>query len=649
MTEPVISSSPNGHSVQFYEDDCFLCDEVARFASAGLDQGEAVVIVASERHLRPVADALSAAGRDLDGLRSSGHLLALDAEQTLECFMDGGLAHGLPDERSFRGTVGSIVARLCADTGFRGVRAYGEMVDLLVELGNVAGAERLEELWNDLARSHRFSLLCGYSMRHFRSAGDSEAFGRLCNLHGHVHPSETYDERWTADHQRRRVAELQQRSSALESEIADRRKLEAALRDEQDRLRAANRHKDEFIARLSHELRNPLAPILTSLDLMDLRGDATSWREREIIRRQARHLATLLEDLLDVSRAASGKISLQKQLVEFAQIADAALEMTSPLFQERRHMLELSVPGEGLLLEADPVRLSQVVANLLSNAAKYTPIGGLVSLSAERQGAEIVVTVEDNGVGIPRETLGDMFAPFTQARQDLDRSMGGLGLGLALVRSLTQLHGGTASAESDGVGKGSRFTLRFPAAPTHASPRPPRRARHVREGRPHDGAARPGPEARRHADTRYHVVDAEDAACAGPVDVTTEDGDGHRILIVDDNRDAAASMGRLVEHLGFDVRIAHDGKEAIRIAKEFAPESALVDIGLPNMDGYAVATRLRRVRKPGRMRLIAVTGYGQAADRERSALAGFDAHAVKPVGIEMLWSLLLRIPEVKGT
>jgi signal transduction histidine kinase/ActR/RegA family two-component response regulator len=622
MIKPVIPSSRSGHSVQFYEDDSYLCGEVARFMGEALEQGEAAVVIATERHAAGIAAALRAAGHDLEKARATGQLLQLDAERTLEGLMHGSLQHGLPNRTAFRREIGSLVERLCADPRFRGVRAYGEMVELLVERGNLAATEQLESLWNALGRSHRFRLLCGYSMGYFRSAESSDAFGRICGHHTHVLPSESYDARSSGDDQLRRIAELQQRAGALEAEVADRRKLELALLRERERLQDANRRKDEFIALLSHELRNPLAPILTSLDLMDLRGDAASRREREIIRRQARHLATLVEDLLDVSRVASGKVSLEKQVVEFASIADAALDMTGPLFEERRHLLELTVPATGLLLEADPVRLPQVVANLLSNAAKYTPIGGQVSLSARRQGAEIVVVVEDNGVGIPRERLGEVFAPFTQTSQALDRSLGGLGLGLTLARSLTLLHGGTIAAESEGAGKGSRFTLRLPAARAQAPAR--------------------------HAPRSHAIQGTEDAGCAGPVDVSIEDGVGQRVLIADDNRDGTSSMARLVGRLGFEVRTAHDGAQALRIAEEFGPDVALVDIGLPNMDGYALATRLRRSANGSRMRLIAVTGYGQATDRARAMLAGFDAHVVKPVGLEMLRSLLLRIPEVKS-
>jgi signal transduction histidine kinase/ActR/RegA family two-component response regulator len=612
MRNSVISSSAPDHNVQFYEDDGFLCEEVGRFLGAGLGRGECALVLATERHRKGIAAALDASRFDTVDARAKGGLIELDAEEVLHRFMVGSLRYGMPDVDSFNRIVGGLVAGLSGSRQFTGLRAYGEMVDLLIARGNATATLKLEELWNGLQRSHAFRLFCGYSMANFRKTEDGDNFQQICSLHQHVLPAETYDDRWTLEEQRRRITELQQRAGSLEAEVAERKLLERALREERERLQEANRRKDEFIALLSHELRNPLAPILTSLDLMDVRGDASSRREREIIRRQARHLATLVEDLLDVSRIASGKIALQKQAVEFAAIADAALEMAGTLIRERCHVLELSVPSEGLLLEADPVRLPQVVANLLTNAAKFTPPRGRISLSAVRKGSEIVVGVEDNGVGIAPERLEQIFSPFIQALQGIDRSVGGLGLGLTLVRSLTELHQGSVSAHSDGPGKGSRFVLRLPAARNEgiAKPRARRRPRVVS-----DKAHPPG----------HH------ATAPSPV---------HRVLVVDDNQDAASSLCELITELGFDVRVAHDGDQALGIAASFAPETAFIDIGLPAMDGYSLATQLRGMLDGAPLRLIAVTGYGQATDRAKSVLAGFDGHLVKPVGVDMLRTLL---------
>src|SRR5688572_8761385 len=615
MENSVTPAHHNDHVVQFYEDNSFVCDAVAQFLREGMDSGEAALVVAGEKNRRGIAAALLASGCDPELARSRGLLTELDAEEALAEFMQGDLRRGMPEEGAFFRSMGRAVDRTRNDRG--GLRVFGEMVDVLIERGNEAGTARLEELWNQLVATRRFKLFCGYSLANFRRSEDSDTFRRICSLHTHVVPSESYEQSWDENQRRCAIAGLQQRSRALEAEVHERKSLERALRLEQDRLLEANRRKDEFIALLSHELRNPLAPILTSLDVMDVRGDTTSRREREIIRRQARHLAALVEDLLDVSRVASGKISLQKQPMEFAAVASAALEMANPLIQERQHTLEVNIPRLGLLLEADPVRLPQVISNLLANAAKYTPVGGRITFSAERNGHEIVVTVEDNGVGITHEALGNIFAPFIQGRRSLDRSEGGLGLGLTLVRSLTQLHGGSVSAESEGPGKGSCFTVRLPAAS-------PARSRDSLPAEYKNGADPNG-----HAPAPAPVV-------------------GVRVLVVDDNRDGAIALARLLGQLGYDVRTAHDGHEALELAQDYHPTVAFVDIGLPEMDGYVLATRLRQMQNGTPLHLVAVTGYGQATDRAKGVLAGFDEHVVKPLELGALRPLLARSTEVRA-
>ena len=611
--EPHVTPSKScEHIVQFYENEAAVCDSVARFLGDGLSGGEAVLVVAGEKNRRGISAALRNAGHDPDGARAEGRFTEVDAEETLAAFMQGDLRRGMPDDAAFRRALGRALDRARSHRPELKLRVYGEMVDILTARGNEAATARLEELWNDLGGTHRFRLYCGFALNNFPRAEDGEAFRRICSLHTHVVPAETYDETAGRGEQRRYVAELQQRAAALEAEVHERKNLEKSLRQEQERLRDANRRKDEFIALLSHELRNPLAPILTSLDVMDVRNDATSRREREIIRRQARHLAALVEDLLDVSRVASGKVTLQKQPMEFISIATTALEMASPLIDERRHTLDVAIPRMGLLLDADPVRLPQVVSNLLTNAAKYTPVGGRILFTAERQGHEIVVSVEDNGTGITHEALGNIFAPFVQGSRTLDRADGGLGLGLTLVRSLTQLHGGSVSAESEGPGKGSRFMLRLPALSTLPSREHP--------GHPTNGASTNGN--------------------------GKESGRGHRILIVDDNRDGAYTLAELVRHMGFQARTAHDGPEALEAMRTFRPDTAFIDIGLPGMNGYTLAARMREIRNgDGPLRLVAVTGYGQAADREKGVLAGFDAHAVKPLELATLRQLLRRALE----
>jgi len=370
--------------------------------------------------------------------------------------------------------------------------------------------------------------------------------------------------------------------------------------------REVNRRKDEFLAMLGHELRNPLNPILTALDLMDMRGDRNSRREREIIRRQAMYLAGLVEDLLDISRVTGGKIALRKEPMEAAAVVARAIEIASPLLEQRAHLLQIAVPQRGLLVYADPIRLPQVFANLLMNAAKYTERGGRIVLSARRDGEEVLLECKDNGIGIAPELLATMFEPFVQGTRSLDRAEGGMGLGLALAKSLTQLHGGVVSARSAGLGLGSSFTVRLPrlveAPRTQRTPRP--------------------------------ALSAESKSRAGAA------GDVERVLIVDDNADCALGFAEVIRLLGHEVEVALDGPRALQRASTFRPTVALVDIGLPVMDGYEVARRLRKAAGTTPLKLVAVTGYGEEASREMSLKAGFDLHTVKPVQLDRLRSLL---------
>jgi signal transduction histidine kinase/DNA-binding response OmpR family regulator len=375
----------------------------------------------------------------------------------------------------------------------------------------------------------------------------------------------------------------------------------------------ANRAKDEFMAMLGHELRNPLAPILTALHLMRLRAGGVAERERTVIERQVNHLTRLVDDLLDVSRITRGKVQLHRKPIEIAEVVAKAIEMASPLLEQRRHHLEVSVPPRGLVVNADLTRLSQVVANLLTNAAKYTDPGGNIVIEAAREGreardgalggAQVVLRVRDDGIGIAGEMLPHVFETFVQERQAIDRSQGGLGLGLAIVKSLTALHGGQVEAHSAGVGRGSEFTLRLPSE--HAAPAP---------------AWLPG--------------------SAAEVSIPRARRDGLRILVVDDNEDAATLLADALDLLGHETRIAHDSPRAIHAVKDFTPDVAFLDIGLPVMDGYELGRRLREEAGLEKLRLVAVSGYGQESDLRRSQEAGFQDHLVKPVAQSKLESVL---------
>jgi PAS domain S-box-containing protein len=359
---------------------------------------------------------------------------------------------------------------------------------------------------------------------------------------------------------------------------------------------SANRAKDEFLAMLGHELRNPLAPILTALQLMKLRGTTAVEHERSVIERQVNHMVGLVDDLLDVSRITRGKIELHRSRIEVARFVAKAIEMTSPLLEQQRHTLQVDVPSSGLTVDGDETRLAQVVANLLTNAAKYTEAGGLITVTARAEQGKVLVRVRDNGLGIDPEILPKIFDLFVQEPQAIDRARGGLGLGLSIVRNLVVLHEGSVHASSPGKGLGAEFEIRLPLAAAVAEVLAPAIAPRGRPAR------------RRHA----------------------------RVLVVDDNVEYAALLAQTLTELGYRTRHVHDAISALGIDHGFVPDVALLDIGLPVIDGYELARRFRASQHLASVRLIAVTGYGQQQDRARSREAGIATHLVKPIDIEAL-------------
>jgi PAS domain S-box-containing protein len=369
----------------------------------------------------------------------------------------------------------------------------------------------------------------------------------------------------------------------------------------------ADRRKDEFLATLAHELRNPLAPLRSSVQLLR-HNDSPSpelQRATDVIDRQVHQLVRLVDDLLDVSRITLDKLELRKEQVTLARVVQAAVEASRPLIEKCGHELTVTLPPEPVDLDADLTRLAQVFLNLLNNAAKYTEPGGHILLAAEREGGDVVVIVKDSGIGIAADMLPRVFEMFVQVDQSLDRSQGGLGIGLTLVKRLVQLHGGSIEARSEGPGKGSEFVVRLPVA-IESSP----------------GA---------------HPVNGEGEQPA-PIP-------RHRILVVDDNRDAAEMLAELLELMGNDLRTAHDGVEAVEVAGEFRPDVVLLDIGLPKMNGYEVAEKIREQPWGKAMVLVALTGWGQEEDRRRSREAGFDHHLIKPVEPDALLKLLTSISD----
>ena len=369
-------------------------------------------------------------------------------------------------------------------------------------------------------------------------------------------------------------------------------------------LREADRRKDEFVATLAHELRNPLAPIRNAVRILQAKGTQEPelvWG-RAVIERQAAHMARLLEDLLDVSRIAQGKLDLRRTLVPLASVIESAVETSRPAIESGAHKVDVVLPREPVQVDADPVRLAQVFSNLLTNAAKYTPQGGRITLEAREEGREVAVSVRDTGIGIAPEMLGRLFQMYSQAAPALQRAQGGLGIGLSLVRGLVELHGGRVEARSAGAQQGSEFVVHLPLPMV-------------------DVAEGPRPEAPGGAMVRL----------------------SRRVLVVDDNRDSADTLSTLLQVLGCEVAVAYDGEQALGVGREFKPDAVLLDLGMPRLNGFEACECMRREAWGKGICIVAVTGWGQEEDRRRTKEAGFDAHMVKPADPGKLTELLASI------
>jgi PAS domain S-box-containing protein len=387
----------------------------------------------------------------------------------------------------------------------------------------------------------------------------------------------------------------------LTEDITERKQAEGRLRRSQEALQEADRRKDEFLATLAHELRNPLAPIRTAAQILGspkVSPHQLQWAQN-VIQRQVGHMALLLDDLLDIARITRGKLELKTEPVKLTDVVDSAVEAARPLLDGKHHSFKVSLPAEALILRADPLRLSQVLSNLLTNAAKYTDPGGHIELSGHVQGGSLCLSVQDDGIGMSPESLERNFEMFSQAEGASTRSDGGLGIGLALVRGLVELHGGAVEAMSEGPGRGSKFTVRLPLADSVAS-----------------------------------------VAAAAETEAPTVATVGRRVLVADDNKDAADALAMLLELAGHEVRVAHGGRAALSLAQTFRPDVAVLDIGMPELNGYEVAKELRREPWGSRMCLVALTGWGQDEDRQRAKDAGFDRHLTKPVDTDALEKLL---------
>jgi PAS domain S-box-containing protein len=482
--------------------------------------------------------------------------------------------------------------------------AINDGVVLLDHTGQVIQSNAAMENFLSISRDS----LCGQSIHHLVSLPlipEDSPFLRMLHT-GHREAVElTSGDRWfrvTFDPIRDSEGVVKG-GVCIASEITDRRKMEEELRRRAMELALADKRKDELLAMLAHELRNPLAPITNALEAIRLdRSDpATTEEALAIAMRQVRHMARLLDDLLDVSRFTKGIVQLRKIDVDLTSVLEQAVETSRPLIEAGGHKLSASLPTGPVWLKGDPTRLAQVVANLLNNAAKYTDRGGQIALRADQEGDELVVRVRDNGVGLSADMLPRVFDLFSQEDRSLDRSQGGLGIGLTLARSLVELHEGTIRADSSGPGLGSEFTIRLPALPHTRS------TSSIKEGAPPTTQTQP---------------------------------EALRILVVDDSQDSARSLARVLRLWGHETRVAHEGPVAIELTLAESFDVIILDIGLPDMNGYQVAAQLRAHFGSLGPVLIALTGYGQEEDVFRSRTAGFDEHLVKPVSLDQLRALL---------
>jgi PAS domain S-box-containing protein len=393
------------------------------------------------------------------------------------------------------------------------------------------------------------------------------------------------------------------RMAGVSLDISERKQMHDALQVSQselakqaEQLRSADQRKDEFLAMLAHELRNPLAPIRTGMELLrQSRNPETAERALGVMNRQVAHMVRLIDDLLDVSRITRGKLELKRGPVQLGTLVSTAVEASKPFIERGQHTLRVAIENEALWLDADVTRVAQVIGNLLNNAAKYTPRGGIIELTAGRQADQVVIAVRDNGLGIPRERLADIFEMFNQLSHPSERAQGGLGIGLALVKRLVELHGGSVLADSPGPGQGSTFTVHLPlSVPTAGA----------------------------------HAADGQAAGYNGA---------RKRVLVVDDNDDACQLLAMMLQNADCQTQTANDGPSALQAASSWSPDIVILDIGMPGMSGYEVARRLRDGQNGSPVRLIALTGWGTVEDRRKAFDAGFDVHLTKPVEVAELY------------
>jgi signal transduction histidine kinase/CheY-like chemotaxis protein len=611
--------SKSEHFVQFYEADAFLLNSLSGFIGTAITSGDGALVVATSAHRAGLDELLRANGLDLESAKAVGQYVSLDAAETLSKFMVG----GSPEPASFNKVIGNVIESV-AD-GRNCVRAFGEMVALLWAEGNYAAAIRLEQLWNDLQKNYSFSLFCAYPMNGFSGEKFIEPLTGVCTAHSRVIPAESYADLVHHDERLREIIQLQQKAKTLQAEIGYREEAQEELRaslvrEQMARAEAenANRMKDEFLATVSHELRTPLNAIMGwSHMLRSGRLDqATMARAFETIDRNAKSQAQLIEDILDVSRVITGRLRLNMGPVDVASVINSAIDSVQLAADSKGIHLEVTLDPSIRHTVGDAGRLQQVVWNLIANAIKFTPSGGRVEVRVERADAALQVCVSDTGLGISEEFLPFIFDRFRQADSTSTRAHGGLGLGLAIVRHLVELHGGSVKADSAGLGKGATFTIRLPLAVD----------------------SRPAKNRQERSENSWSSENTQ--RLAEPPSL-----ENVRVLLVDDDQDNLQLLAMMLSGERARVQTATSAAEALEVLEWYKPDVVVSDLAMPGENGYTLIGKMRERESLKHIPAVALTAYVRVEDRARALSAGFNMFVPKPIEPNELIAAIANLAE----
>jgi signal transduction histidine kinase/ActR/RegA family two-component response regulator len=603
------------HFAQFYQSDAFLLNSIAGYVAAGLTSGEVVVIIATPAHRHGLEALLLQNGIDVAGAKAQGLYIDLDAAAVLQRFM----VHGSPDVNLVSQALSEIIEP--ARNRSKRLRVFGEMVALLWREGNQTAAIRLEGLWNELQTRHSFSLFCAYPLSGFRSDADTKPLKDVCATHTGIIPAESYTELKSADTRLRTILELQQKAEALQAEIGERKLAEAVLHQLKEELELqvtreqlarseaenANRMKDEFLATISHELRTPLNAIIGWTHMLRTKhlDQASIELAFETIQRNAKAQAQLIEDILDVSRVITGKLRLNMEPVDVAAVITAAIDSVQLAAESKGIQLAITMDPSARHVRGDATRLQQVVWNLLSNAIKFTTSGGRVQINLQRLEGMVQILVTDSGQGIKPEFLPYIFDRFRQADGKTTRQYGGLGLGLAIVRHLVELHGGTVQANSSGPGLGSTFTVTLPFCAPDASSKP----------------------------TPQNTSPAAQPGSTSELIPRLPFLNNVRVLLVDGDLDTLQLLTVMLRAQKAIVQTANSVAEALEVMEWFRPNVAVSDLAMPENDSYSLIREIRAREQTGvpHIPVIALTAYVRIEDRASALSSGFNMFVAKPV------------------